>query len=101
MCLSKVDESGMLSIDSVEAVFETIVQNKTEESGWLDSVSNFFTGKVCSRAFYCNCVHHSKTRRIFSPCPKPDPKTTLRFGPKSTLRLGPKSTLRLDPKSTL
>lgn len=38
-----VDESGLISVDSVEALFETIVANKTEP-GWMDSVSNFFTG---------------------------------------------------------
>lgn len=33
----------MISVDSVEALFETIVSNKTD-AGWLDSVSNFFSG---------------------------------------------------------
>merc|ERR1712062_615182 len=38
-----VDESGLISVDSVEALFETIVANKTE-TGWMESVSNFFSG---------------------------------------------------------
>ena len=42
----QVDESGLISVDSVEAIFETIVANKTEP-GWMDSVSNFFGGNVC------------------------------------------------------
>ena len=41
----QVGESGMISVDSVEAIFETIPANKTE-AGWLDSVSNFFGGNV-------------------------------------------------------
>ena len=36
-----VDESGMISVDLVEAIFETIPSNKTA-SGWLDSAMNFF-----------------------------------------------------------
>ena len=32
-------------MESVEAIFETIVANKTE-TGWMESVSNFFTGNV-------------------------------------------------------
>ena len=41
----QVDESGLIGVDSVEAIFETIVANKTE-TGWMESVSNFFTGNV-------------------------------------------------------
>ncbi|KAL5270438.1 hypothetical protein ACHWQZ_G001228 [Mnemiopsis leidyi] len=38
-----VDDSGLIGVESVEAIFETIVANKTE-TGWMESVSNFFTG---------------------------------------------------------
>ena len=42
-----VDESGLIRVDSVEAVFETIVPElNNTQSGWMDSVSNFFSGTV-------------------------------------------------------
>lgn len=39
-----VDESGMIMVDSVEAIFETIVPD-TPDEGWMDSVSSFFGTK--------------------------------------------------------
>lgn len=39
-----VDESGMIAVDSIEAIFETIVPEVPEE-GWMDSVSSFFGSK--------------------------------------------------------
>ena len=63
-----MDESGLIAVDSVEALFETIVANKTE-TGWMESVSNFFTGNVCNTSFInhviCYSRHHVMIKDLF------------------------------------
>ena len=48
-----LDDSGLIGVDSVEAIFETIVPVVNEtEAGWMDSVTNFFSGTVSIFSYF-------------------------------------------------